>query len=153
MNEAHLNQLCVLFYLLHFSQTKKKRFIYDRDFPPLFAMYIVRHDTCVASQEHACRIVHMHPHNIFIYFPLKQLEVLPKQKCAAHLKMCKYILNIHSTTTSVAVLGELGRRPMFVHNLVKMVKYWCKLTVMNTSRYNTLDHVIKCCINSIMLEK
>jgi hypothetical protein len=31
-----------------------------------------------------------------------------------HLNMCK----VHSTTTSVAILGELGIRPMFVHNLV-----------------------------------
>jgi hypothetical protein len=49
--------------------------------------------------------------------------------------MCQYILKVHSTTTSVAVLGELGRRPMCVHYLLKMVTYWCKLTVMNNARY------------------
>ena len=41
--------------------------------------------------------------------------------------MCKYSLGVHSKTTTVAALGELGRYPIYLDNVVHMVKYWLRL--------------------------
>ena len=44
-----------------------------------------------------------------------------------HLKFCKYILGVSSKTPNCAVLGELGRRPLFVYYMYKCVKFWLTL--------------------------
>ena len=54
------------------------------------------------------------------YEPRDEIETV-------HLKFCKYILGVGTTTPNVAVLGELGRFPIFVQTYIKCVKYWLKL--------------------------
>ncbi len=50
-----------------------------------------------------------------------------------NVKMCKYVLGVHSKSSNIASLGELGRYPMFVDNIIQMVKYWFRLHETNNS--------------------
>jgi len=44
-----------------------------------------------------------------------------------HVKFCKYILGVRPQTSTVAVLGELGRFPLSVICKERALKYWCKI--------------------------
>ena len=44
-----------------------------------------------------------------------------------HLKFCKRILQVKSSTNSMAVYGELGRYPLYISRYIKIIKYWYKL--------------------------
>ena len=44
-----------------------------------------------------------------------------------HLKFCKRILQVKSSTNFMAVYGELGRYPLYISRYIKMIKYWYKL--------------------------
>ena len=44
-----------------------------------------------------------------------------------HLKFCKSLLQVKSSTSSMAVYGELGRYTLYVSRYMKIIKYWCKL--------------------------
>ena len=44
-----------------------------------------------------------------------------------HLRFGKYILNISKYSSNVAVLGNLGRYPLYIKALKQCVKYWYKL--------------------------
>lgn len=52
----------------------------------------------------------------------------------AHINFCKYTLEVGSKTHSEAIMGELGRRPMWVLYYAKCIKYWLKLLLMENSR-------------------
>ena len=43
-----------------------------------------------------------------------------------HLKFCKSILGVKSSTCNMAVYGELGRFPLYVNRYTRIVKFWCK---------------------------
>ena len=45
-----------------------------------------------------------------------------------HLKFCKKLLKVKTTTCSTAVYGELARYPLYIMRYVKIIKYWFKLT-------------------------
>ena len=45
-----------------------------------------------------------------------------------HIKWCKYTLGVHSKSSNIAVLSELGRYPITLHIIQSMVKYWYRLT-------------------------
>jgi len=47
------------------------------------------------------------------------------------IKFCKYVLGVGSRTSDIAVLGECGRCPLFVHYYCKVIKYWTRLLCMN----------------------
>ena len=51
-----------------------------------------------------------------------------------HVKWCKYILGVSSTTPTPAVLGELGRVPLYVIHTMKCIKFWCKIIEMSSER-------------------
>ena len=51
------------------------------------------------------------------------------------LSFCKYILGVGKAACNEAVLGEVGRLPMFVQYHKKCIKYWTKLIEMSTTRY------------------
>ena len=51
-----------------------------------------------------------------------------------HVKFCKYLLGVSSSTPTVAVLGELGRHPICTIYYVKCIKYWLKLQQMDNKR-------------------
>jgi len=44
-----------------------------------------------------------------------------------HLKFCKSILNVRTSTSNVGVYGELGRYPLYIARYIKIMKYWFKL--------------------------
>ena len=51
-------------------------------------------------------------------------------KCPAeklHQKFCKYILGVHSKTTNIAVLSELGRFPLYFNIIKAMLKFFHRL--------------------------
>ena len=52
-----------------------------------------------------------------------------------HNQYCRKFLKLPSNTANVFVRGECGRWPLYVDYLCKCVKYWSKLTRMNTYRY------------------
>jgi hypothetical protein len=45
----------------------------------------------------------------------------PQEKL--HLHFCKFILGVNSKASNIAVLSELGRVPIFVHNMKKLFKF------------------------------
>ena len=44
-----------------------------------------------------------------------------------HLKFCKNLLTVKSSTFSCVVYGELGRYPLFTTRYVRIVKYWSRI--------------------------
>ena len=44
-----------------------------------------------------------------------------------HLKFCKQLLHVKTSTCNMAVYGELGRYPLYVNRYTRMIKYWCKI--------------------------
>ena len=44
-----------------------------------------------------------------------------------HLKFCKRILNVISSTSNAGVNGELGRYPLYITHYIRIIRYWCKL--------------------------
>jgi hypothetical protein len=49
-------------------------------------------------------------------------------------QFCKFFLGVATNTTNVAVLGECGRHPLYVHYFVKCIGYWVKLIHMDNTR-------------------
>ena len=47
-----------------------------------------------------------------------------------NVKFCKYLLQVHKKATNAAVLGELGRFPLYVKVFKHVVKYWHRLAGM-----------------------
>ena len=44
-----------------------------------------------------------------------------------HLKVCKALLKVKSSTCSAGVYGELGRYPLFVSRFARIVKYLSRI--------------------------
>ena len=44
-----------------------------------------------------------------------------------HLKFCKIVLNVKSSTSNAGVYGELGRYPLYINRFVRIIKYWGKI--------------------------
>ena len=44
-----------------------------------------------------------------------------------HLKFCKRLLNVRTSTCNATVYGELGRFPLYIHRYVRILKYWFKV--------------------------
>ena len=44
-----------------------------------------------------------------------------------HIKFCKYILGVKSQTPNFAVLGELGRYPLYILCKERAIKFWLKI--------------------------
>ncbi len=57
-----------------------------------------------------------------------------------HIKFCKYILGVSRNTSNCAVLGECGRKPLYVLYMSKCIKYWLKLV-----QFYELSRYPKCC--------
>ena len=59
-----------------------------------------------------------------------------------HLKFCKRLLNVKSSTSSNAIYSELGRYPLFINRFVKIIKYWCNIVssanILLTKMYHCL---------------
>jgi hypothetical protein len=48
-----------------------------------------------------------------------------------HMKICKYALEVNRRFTNLAVIGELGRYPLYLEVLLNMIKYWARLTKLD----------------------
>ena len=44
-----------------------------------------------------------------------------------HLKFCKTILKVKSSTCSLGVYGDLGRYPLYIQRYVRIIKFWCRM--------------------------
>ena len=67
---------------------------------------------------------------------------------AVHIKYCKYILRVSSSTSNAAVMGELGRHPLYIHYFCRCVIFWFNIIHNNasaprlrTSMYNNLKRL------------
>ena len=56
---------------------------------------------------------------------------LPAEKL--HIKFCKYVLEVNKRSTNLAILGELGRYPLILEIFVTMIKFWKRISTLNTS--------------------
>lgn len=61
------------------------------------------------------------------YEPCQQIENI-------QIKFCRYLLGVNTHTPNAAVLGELGRFPLYTEYATKCIKYWCKLQEMEHDR-------------------
>ena len=48
-----------------------------------------------------------------------------------HLKFCKRILHVKSSTSNAGVYGELGRYPMYIIRYTRIIRYWCNILATN----------------------
>ena len=44
-----------------------------------------------------------------------------------NLNLCKSILGVGSKASNLAVVGELGRYPLYIDIVISMIKYWIRL--------------------------
>ena len=58
-----------------------------------------------------------------------------------HLKFCKLLLHLKTSTPDYMVYGELGRYPICINIKVRMIKFWCKLIMGKQSK---LSHIHVC---------
>ena len=52
---------------------------------------------------------------------------------AVHIQYCKYILRVSSRMSNAAVMGELGRHPLYIHYFRRCVKCWFNIIHNNAS--------------------
>jgi len=55
-----------------------------------------------------------------------------------HLKFCKRLLNVKTSTCNMGVYGELGRYPLFINRYVRIIKYWGKVISSENCLITTL---------------
>ena len=59
-----------------------------------------------------------------------------------HLKFCKILLKVKSSTCNVGVYGELGRYPLYINRYSRIIKFWCHVLQSNNililKLYNSL---------------
>lgn len=77
-----------------------------------------------------------------------------RSKCIEriHLKFCKQILHVKSSTNHVAVYSELGRLPMYLNQLIRVVKFWLKLIdSKNCILQNVYQYLCDECLNGVQI--
>ena len=57
---------------------------------------------------------------------------------SVYLKFCKALLKGKSSTCSAGVYGELGRYPLFVSRIARIVKYWSRIVELIVQFYRSL---------------
>ena len=64
-----------------------------------------------------------------------------------HAKFCKRILGVHSKSTNLAVIAELGRYPMIIQISTQVIKYWLRI---NSSIYESqfVSKAARVCVQS-----
>ena len=73
-----------------------------------------------------------------INFMSNNFSKLPIEKI--NISFCKWLLGVNKNATNLAVLGELGRYPLFVDAILKMLNYWLSLQ----ARRNTKSLINDC---------
>ena len=51
-----------------------------------------------------------------------------------HLKYLKLMLGVKSSTCNLAIYGETGRFPLHLTQMYRMIKYWLRLTKLDSSK-------------------
>jgi len=51
----------------------------------------------------------------------------------AHIKYCKYVLQVPRRAANLTVMAELGRYPILLEVFLNMIKFWVRLTKENNS--------------------
>jgi hypothetical protein len=51
-----------------------------------------------------------------------------------HLRFCRYLLSLPKMASSDAVRGELGRYPLVVQTVMRVIKYWLYILNLNYDR-------------------
>ena len=66
-----------------------------------------------------------------------------------HLKFLKSILCVKSSTSNMAVYGELDRFPLYISRYVRVIKYWIKLMKSDNVLINELylDNIMMADVN------
>jgi exonuclease III len=54
---------------------------------------------------------------------------------SVHLKFCRRVLRVNSSTNKVILLGELGRYPLNVAYMYRCIRYWLQIVYMPSTRY------------------
>ena len=62
-----------------------------------------------------------------------------------HLKQCKKLLNVNSSTSNAAVYHELGRYPLYINRYCRIIKFWGKLVLSdNLVIRSTYEALLAC---------
>ena len=61
----------------------------------------------------------------------KIIQIYDQFNCQKlNIKYCKFILGVHKISSSQAVLGELGRFPLFIDIIINLFKYYKRINDM-----------------------
>ena len=55
-----------------------------------------------------------------------------------HLKFCKTLLKVKSSTCNMGVYGELGRYPLYISRYARIIKFWCQIQDSDNILINSL---------------
>ena len=74
------------------------------------------------------------------------LEIWGFGKCKEieriHLKFCKTLLKVKSSTCNMGVYDELGRYPLYISRYAHVIKFWCQIhdsdNILINSLYDSL---------------
>jgi hypothetical protein len=64
----------------------------------------------------------------------KNIDILEK----VHVKFCKLLLNLKTSTPNFMLYGELGRYPLNITVKLKMLSFWSKLIDGKQSKLSSL---------------
>ena len=65
-----------------------------------------------------------------------------------HLKFCKALLKVRSSTPSLGVYGDLGRYPLYISRYVRIIKFWSHiLSTENILVSYFYNHMVEACSN------
>ena len=63
----------------------------------------------------------------------------------SHLKFCKAVLKVKSSTCTLGVYGNIGRYPLYIQRYVRIIKFWCHIVLLDnilvTYFYNNMVEV------------
>lgn len=59
-----------------------------------------------------------------------------------HLNFCKKLLGVKTTTSTLAIYGELGRYPLYINRHTRLIKYWAKVICSENVIVKTLYDVL-----------
>ena len=58
-------------------------------------------------------------------------------------KLCKIFLSVNKYSSTNAVLGELGRHPIYIRLIGQLVKYWHRLETIDSKHYPLLSEALR----------
>ena len=74
--------------------------------------------------EHKINSINNHTNSLLSYIIASEPDKIGK-------KFLKYILGLNKSTTTLAVLGECGKFPLFLEGLITLLKFWHRISNIN----------------------